>query len=222
MPLPTEPPQHIAPAPWTLNGKGYVLLYRFPKAWVQRYGFLAEYQRDTFKLGIGAVMLVDYETSGVGPYRELLFIPGLFKLGGHWTYSISKIYVSSYDSVWNGIENWGIPKELADFDWKTQGDYEHVRVSHQGRSFFEATLRPSAKRWPINTRFFPLRVTQHLRSDSIFTQPTAQGKGGLARAVTVHAEAADFPPLGQLKPLMVLSVQDFQMVFPVPTMTPLS
>jgi len=105
----------IAPAPWSLTGRGFVLLYYFPAAFNQQFGFMADYQQAGYKGGLGAVMLVDYNSSDVGPYYELLFIPGLFYLGGKLTFSISKIYVSSYDSLWNGRENWAIPKELAQF-----------------------------------------------------------------------------------------------------------
>jgi acetoacetate decarboxylase len=62
------------------------------------------------------------QTSGVGPYQELLFIPGLFHIDGRYTFSISKIYVSTEASVRSGIENWAIPKELADFKIDTQDD----------------------------------------------------------------------------------------------------
>jgi acetoacetate decarboxylase len=62
------------------------------------------------------------QTSGVGPYKELLFIPGVFHINGRYTYSISKIYVSTEASVRSGIENWAIPKEVADFTIEDQDD----------------------------------------------------------------------------------------------------
>ena len=68
----------IAPAPWNLTGDAYIMVYKFSKGFVQEYGFLADYQQDRFLGYVGTVMLVDYKTSGVGPYRELLFIPGMF------------------------------------------------------------------------------------------------------------------------------------------------
>ena len=97
----------IAPAPWTLKGNGYIFIYHFPKEFVEKFGFLADYQRLSFKGDfVGTVMLVDYETSAVGPYQELLFVPGRMTFNKKKLFSISKIYVSSDDSVWNGNENW--------------------------------------------------------------------------------------------------------------------
>ena len=112
-------PSILAPAPWTLTGNGYIFLYRLPKKLIQENGFLADYQNVFYKGLVSSIMLVDYHTTPVGPYRELLFIPGLFKMVDKYTFSISKIYVSDQNSVWNGIENWGIPKEWADLTYSS-------------------------------------------------------------------------------------------------------
>jgi acetoacetate decarboxylase len=64
-------------------------------------------------------MLVDYEQSPVGPYQELLFIPGRFQFGRRRYYMVTQIYVSTQVSVENGQENWGIPKQLAQFHFET-------------------------------------------------------------------------------------------------------
>ncbi|NOS55010.1 MAG: hypothetical protein HOP37_01990, partial [Cyclobacteriaceae bacterium] len=125
-PNPANDEIRIASAPWKLTGSGYILLYRFPKAFVAEHGFLVDFQKEKFVSGWGAVMLVDYKTSPVGPYRELLFIPGIFSFNKKKVFSISKIYVSTQNSVINGIENWGIPKELADFRWSKERSSEHI------------------------------------------------------------------------------------------------
>ncbi|GAB3639487.1 acetoacetate decarboxylase family protein [Spirosoma arcticum] len=85
-------------------------------------GFLAPYQQRAYWGWVGTVMLVDYETSPVGPYQELLFVPGLFRFGDTTSFSIAKIYVSTRASVWNGRQNWGIPKELAHFSFVLNSD----------------------------------------------------------------------------------------------------
>lgn len=103
----------IVPPPWRLTGNGIILLYRFPRDFAEPW--LQPELRSTFLGGIGAVMCVDYLSSDCGPYRELLFIPGAFRVGGRIRYSISKIYVSTATSVVSGIANWGIPKQQAEF-----------------------------------------------------------------------------------------------------------
>src|SRR5213596_1104261 len=104
--------QQIVPPLWRLTGRGYILLYRwFPRDFVSDQGQVPQTLAGSFRGGASAVMVVNYENSGVGPYRDLLFIPGLFERG----FSITRIYVSTPASVASGRANWGIPKQLADF-----------------------------------------------------------------------------------------------------------
>src|SRR6187549_840298 len=119
-----------APAPWTLTGDGYIFVYKFSQDFVRSQGLIPPFLQGAYRGGFGAVMLVDYHTSGVGAYRELLFIPGVFEVNGKNYYSITKIYVSTMASVVNGQENWGIPKEVADFDIQRLDDSsERITVS---------------------------------------------------------------------------------------------
>jgi hypothetical protein len=212
-----KPETKIVPPPWTLHGDGVVIVAHFPESFVREHGFLAHFQRDGYRGYIGTVMLVDYHTSGVGPYRELLFIPGLFSLGGRTTFSISKIYVSTYDSVWNGIENWGIPKELADFNLTTLPDGTRAfEVSQNGKLFFSARVKPWSFRFPVSTGLLPgFLVTQQRRNDLLLTQPEATGKGRLASLKDVAIDPAYFPDIRRGMVLSTITVEDFTMTFPV-------
>ncbi|MCC9134885.1 acetoacetate decarboxylase family protein [Pontibacter silvestris] len=212
-------PNLVSPPPWQLTGDGVVLLYHFPDEFNKQYSFMADYQQQAYKGWVGAVMMVDYKTSGVGPYRELIFIPGLFDLNGKLSFSISKIYVSTYDSVWNGIQNWGIPKELADFSVATYADgTKEFEVSKNDKTFFEASLKPFGIRLPITTKVLPLvRVIQQLRDQLLLTRLDARGQTQLSSLKSIYSDASFFPPVHQLKPLVSMSVHDFLMTFPVPT-----
>ncbi len=204
------------PPPWHLTGRGLVLLYRFPKGWASQHGHLAPYQRETLAGRWGAVMLVDYATSGVGPYRELLCLPGQLEVGGKSRFSISKIYVSTQASVVNGRQNWGIPKEQADFDWNA-GPYgsQGVRVQTGGHDVLTARFRPFGFRFPLTTALLPLRLHQQLDDEAFETQPTATGWGRLARVSELTVDPALFPNLNGLKPLLAVWIDSFRMVFPV-------
>jgi hypothetical protein len=210
-------PLIIAPAPWTLTGNGIILLYRFSEKWIKENGFLADYQQETFKGIVGSVMLVDYHTSPVGPYRELLFIPGYFKMGGRNTFSISKIYVSSQESVWNGIENWGIPKELADFTIDQPNERTKIfTASLNDQSLFEATVRRGRFSFPFSSSLFPLNITQRLGQDLLLTKPSAKGKAYFANIQDIKIDSSLFPDLSLLRPLAALVVENFEMRFPIP------
>ncbi len=213
------PDVKIAPAPWNLTGDAYIMVYKFSKDFVYEHGFLADYQRDRFLGYVGTVMLVDYKTSGVGPYRELLFIPGMFTFDWKKMFSISKIYVSSQDSVYNGIENWGIPKEYADFDWQKNADgTEDISVKIEGKEFFKTTIKKGFISFPLTTSILPLNVVQKLRKDLIITNPTAKGKATLASIKFLEVDKNFFPDLSKASPLLTMKVKDFEMNFNVPLM----
>lgn len=211
-------PNSIAPPPWKLTGEGVVLLYHFPEAFHRQYGFMEDYQQEGYKGGIGAVMLVEYKTADVGPYFELLYIPGFFKIGGKFTFSISRIFVSTYDSVWNGRRNWGIPKEQADFTAIRRPNGERLyEVEVNGKLIFEAQVNPWSPRIPFSNKLVPFtRIVQQLQDQLLMTRPTASGHMRLASLRRVAADPGFFPPLQQLKPLATLSIPDFLMTFPVP------
>ncbi len=217
-----------APPPWTLTGSGVILVAHFSKAFVQSNGFLAPYQQRAYRGWVGTVMAVDYTASPVGPYQELLFIPGLFRFGKTISFSISKIVVSTPESVWNGRRNWGIPKELACFSFDRQADGSQlVRVRSQDRLLLSMHIKPWSFRFPITTALVPgFRVTQQQLTDPpapiqsvaglLQTRPSATGSARLATLSQVSVDADRFPDLGRIKPLAVLSVENFRMTFPLP------
>jgi hypothetical protein len=227
----------IAPAPWELKGNGHIGLYRFSKKFVENNGFFSNFQQKAnFKGIIGSVMMVDYHTSNVGAYQELLFIPGMFgfdlgKSGEETTniaknirtgFNISKIYVSSPDSVWNGRENWGIPKELADFKVententsKNKIESFEASISIDEKPFFKATLQPKGISFPVNTGLFPFTFYHPLRGKTLITKPHGKGWAKFCTLKTMDVDSNFFPDLSQCKPLAFLSVKDFVMRFPV-------
>ncbi len=207
-----------APPPWKLKGNGYIFLYHFPKSFVEKLGFLADYQSKRYDGDlVGTVMLVDYETSAVGSYHELLFVPGRLNFDKKKIFSISKIYVSSQNSVENGIANWGIPKELADFKiTKLNEKEEIVEVIIAEKTFFKVHLRKRSFKFPISTKFFPLKLAQKLGDNLLITNSPAKGKASFAQLLNIEVDSSHFPPISQLKPLAVLAVSDFEMEFPKP------
>lgn len=202
------------PAPWHLYGKGYIMVFRFSREFVQTNSFLAKEWMPWFKGGFGSVMLVDYQHSEVGPYKELLFIPGRFSFWGQKHYTISKIYVSTESSVQNGRANWAIPKELAEFDWQGSSNDEQVTINIRGEKVMEINLRAKGPRFPINTRIFPLSVGQEAEDQVLITHPYGRGCGRLASVNMLSVNSACFPDISAIKPLMTFRVDPFQMVFP--------
>ncbi|KAH9810601.1 hypothetical protein DFH28DRAFT_902754 [Melampsora americana] len=71
--------------------------------------------------GAGTVQIIRYHSSPVGPYDELMIVPGEFSLpkdlGASSLPKITRVYVSSLQSVYNGRTHWNVPKNLAHFEF---------------------------------------------------------------------------------------------------------
>jgi hypothetical protein len=211
-------PNAIAPPPWSLTGDCTVLVYHFPQKFNQEHGFLAGFQLNGYQGWIGAVMMVNYRTSKVGPYQELLFLPGLIKAGGKLSFSVSKIYVSTTDSAWNGVENWGLPKELADFTLLKYADgTRELAVYKDDKPIFEAFVKAWGPHFPVSSQLIPLsRLVQLRRGQLLQTEIVLSGRAQLSSVKSLSANPAYFPPVNRLKPLAALSIKDFHLAFPVP------
>ncbi len=211
-----------APAPWTLSGCGYIAAIRCDPDYLDNDCFL-ESARERGRRGrIAYMMLVDYTDSPVGPYQELLFIPGrVATTGGEWRWTISRIFVSTAASVSNGRDNWGIPKELADFDvhYDTTGrGCDEFRVALNGHTFASMSFRPWGFSLPISTRILPASMCTLVQSwrgrEFVFT-PEASGRAGPAKMAECAIDPDVFPDLTRGTVLTCLQVPDFTMTFPV-------
>ena len=117
------------PAPWSLRGHAWMVVMRLPKDAAARTAFVPQALQPTLKAAFSVLICVVYDEAPCGPYRELLFIPGTMNFGDARYPSISRILVSTWDSVVNGRVNWGIPKDRASFDWVRADDLDRWRVT---------------------------------------------------------------------------------------------
>lgn len=76
-----EVSEGIATAPWILHGRGLVFPCMLPRETGMQYSAYAEDPNELVKFvgGIGAFILVNYTDSPVGPYKELVFVPGMYQ-----------------------------------------------------------------------------------------------------------------------------------------------
>lgn len=215
----SDPNVAVIPAPWQLTGEGFILVYQFSRTFIRRSDFIAASLADHFVGGPSVVILVNYHTSNAGPYQELLFIPGLFSYRRRWVSSITRIYVSTQVSVVNGRRNWGIPKQLGDFDWR-QGEHgqEQVTVSHNGHPFAHFTLQAVGPSVPVSSRLIPAdwrTLWQPGDSGPMLTRPQGAGRVRLAKCAETSLDPAYFPNLSRGQLLAALKVTRFNLTFPV-------
>lgn len=200
----------IVKAPWRLKGRGFTLMYKFSKKFIQNCQAIPAEIRESFQGGLGYLMLVDYTQTPVGPYQEILFIPGKVNAGKGKKQVISNIFVSTMKSVISGRANWGIPKDLATFDWQKN----KLSIQYQEQSLFKATFE---KRWlifPISTSLLPIQLHQQLDGKDFLVNPKGMGIGRLAKVKSMEINADLFPDIASQKPLMSIYVEPFELTFP--------
>lgn len=188
-----------APPPWTLHGHGFISL--FPPSDEAAHG------------GLAVTMLVNYAASPVGPYRELVYIPGFFEVGGFVRPRVTRIFVDSEASAAWGRRNWGLPKDVAAFDWQDG----FVRVTRGGRFLGEFAWTERGPSLPATTALLPAAwgtLAQPWEGRGIFTRPQATGRVRPARLTHALVNPDLFPALPS--PLVSVRVTHFAMRFPAP------
>ncbi|PHH71019.1 hypothetical protein CDD83_5294 [Cordyceps sp. RAO-2017] len=147
--------------------------------------------------GLGMIQIIRYHSSPVGPYDEMLVVPGSYA----WERDgpdgraergrnprISRIYVSQKQTCYNGRINWSCPKHLARFEWQT-GAHGAVSVqvfphdtagdaseaSPSAEPFFRASFRPVsyAPAFPFATRWLDYLGF----NTTVVMPPLPQGRG---------------------------------------------
>ncbi|KAK8097631.1 uncharacterized protein PG998_013117 [Apiospora kogelbergensis] len=178
----TAPIEQV-PAPWALHGTVYSVASVLPPGELpaKAYGPLERaapgYTTAAEYVGLlGMIQIIRYTDSPVGPYDELLIVPGYFKYAhvdaqGRTTErlnpSITRIYVSQKYTARNGRLNWNIPKHLAKFDWTDEPDgsttvkvYPFDTTGDAAESgpaalpFFQTTFTPVLGGLPFSTDLY--------------------------------------------------------------------
>lgn len=211
-----------APAPWTLRGRAYILVVKMPEQALANCAFTPTTLRKSRHSPLSLAMLVDYESSPAGPYQELLFIPGTFDFNGERHPSISRIFVSTMDSVFNGRRNWGIPKDRCDFriSWQEDGVDQAKLTADDGSHIASLLLAARGPSLPMPGHWLPagLRTLSQLWEGKQYTlAPSARGRIRRARLLDWHFDAAHFPDLAHGRCVAAFQIPSFEMIFPEPT-----
>jgi len=170
-----------APAPWTLTGQVAYLFVHGPRTANELFNENPDPNRSPFRGGYGGLLLIRYRDSPVGPYDELILIPGYYQFGSQTYYRISQIYVSSEDSVVNGRRNWSVPKKLARFQWNDDNTSVRIFLPESQQPFCTIRVRPRFYCLPVNGRLVPTSfrtlLQQSLEQENVYlkTIPSATG-----------------------------------------------
>jgi hypothetical protein len=213
--------QKVAPAPWYLKGQGYVMVVQLPIQVLDNESFIEPSLKSTRRGHLAYIAFADYESSEVGAYHELLYIGGTLKFDQKRHLSISKIYVSTQDSIGNGQKNWGIPKEMAQFEVQYGADnHDIVKLSTpSGDTIAQFSFSHHLFKFPVNTKLAPTRLrtlAQDWQGQRFFFPLQAEGYVKPALLKACYVDKRYFTDLNQGHVIACFKVTDFSMVFPVP------
>ena len=193
--------QAVTPAPWSLRGDAF-LLPTLKVSTIKQYDVNPLHGAKHWGL-FGAVILVKYPETSVGPYSELIFTSGLHRLGSHIGFHISQIFVDSQASVDGGQANWAVPKKLATFDWQTQGSQQQVKVSlpNANQPFFTASFKQSQFNIPASSAVVPPPLKTILQAcdphasneQYLSTRVSAAGRLHLLNTIQIQTDRNEVP-----------------------------
>lgn len=160
-------------APWNLNGFAIQTLQLVDIDQARPFvpaelGIVSVFPGKT----LGGVYLARYGAESVLQYSELIVVSAIAHHHGKPGGWISHIYVDNADSVAGGREIWGLPKELAQFDWQ-MGNLPSVQV-RQGN----VTLCSLTCQWQLPLWQQPLALPSYSQLRS--TLMTFEGMGDLS------------------------------------------
>lgn len=212
------------PAPWSLMGRGVIVVLKGSALANASLGYPDELMGG-FKSAIKVMMWVDYQHAPCGPYQELLLMPGSVIVSDQRLMSISDIWVSSQRSVDDGRANWGIPKQLGDFEVVENAAVTEEGVAFkvstvEGESLLEMACQPMGPALPMNTGWIPGKfkgMGQLLDGKEFVFSPAGKGKVRAAKVVEITKSGGVFAGLGRKDVICAFVVSGFEMEFPVPS-----
>lgn len=121
------------PAPWHLQGFSLQTLHLLDVERV-RPQVPAELKIVSILPGktLGGVYVASYGKGSTLEYNELIVVNALVYQAGQIGAWVSHIYVDHPDSIAGGREIWGLPKQMAQFDWELE-DVPSVKVKQDDR-----------------------------------------------------------------------------------------
>lgn len=194
------------PAPWDLRGQLHSSAFLVPLADVP-----VDLPPECTPLrvagrGIVGVAWVEYESPGVLSYREIMAVL-MVRRGWRVLPTIVKIWVDSPVSRDGGRALWGIPKELASFDFAC----DKFRAWDEQGGIASGSVRPRRNlpgRLPVT-----FSVVQWLQGAAKVSRVRSRATVALSRATFAPEPDGPLGFLAGHRPLASFSLRDFVMSF---------
>ena len=201
--------------PWHLQGDAFILNY-----WLTPNFIKHNHAFHIAPSPIGRVVqiiLIRYHESPIGPYDELLLLDHPL-ISKRRLSSIAKIYVSTETSVVHGQHFWGIPKQLAEFEWVIKDDVAYCTISFEQQEMSLCLYKyKHSQTFYMNSHHLPARLLNIQQTwQGLHYQFSPQFRGKLCKLKqAAWKNTLDiFPDFSQAKYLHSFYVPEFQLTLP--------
>jgi len=117
----------------------------------------------------------------------------------------------------NGRENWGIPKELAQFAFNPLANGQNqVIVQLNGQKVFACQFKDWGMGLPLSTKLLPFNFYQPYHGKNYLTNPKGSGKAFFSTISGLEIGEGLFPKIDTQNRLACLHIPDFKLAFPKP------
>ncbi len=201
--------------PWHLHGDAFILNYWLTPRFIEQH---QNFYIAPSPIGrVVQVILVRYHESPVGPYDELLILDHPL-ISKRRLSCIPKIYVSSEASMLNGQHFWGIPKQLAQFEWLIHDDVVYCNICFEQQTMSLCLQKyKHSQMFYINSHHLPARLLNIYQDwHELRYQFTPQFRGKLSKLKQASWENTQdiFPDFSQARYLHSFYVPEFSLTLP--------
>jgi len=220
-------------APWSLQGKALISFHAVDIAAMQSFlpatlEILPIFPGKT----LGGLYLSSYEDGSVLTYNELIVFCGLVRYGDRISAWVTHIYVDQPQSVAGGQNIWGLPKQLASFQWSGSShshgtNHSQVTVSQDNHSQDNQMLCRLSHRGQLPGIPTPIPsfagTFSLLHSQMVWSSVQGSAKTHLLTGVEVEVpRTSPFAALNLTHPTMAFHLEDLNLRVLSPTRQALS
>lgn len=202
------------PLPWRLRGRAHLALALVPLEAARRHVpddlSLVPF---TAHSTLAALALARYHRGSTLVYSELIVAVALARAGRRPGLWVSHIYVDDLESLEAGRHMFGVPKELAEFEWDEQLDGSGgVKVARDGDPLVHAGWSPP---WPFALPLpFFAPILGSVSGDRRAFSALGKAHFGMGRLRLQIPMESPFSGLGLERPAITLRADHLDLRFP--------
>jgi hypothetical protein len=215
-----------AAAPWLVRGDAYVVFTSSPAEVNIADAGIPHELWGVYNGLFNVMLMANCRESPVGPYRELLYVPGRFRFSfDEERMSVTRSYVSTQASLLNRRANWNVPSDLAEIRNHSRDEHhDEFHITRPGaggpNAFAHFSFEMFGPELPVNGRVIPeaFRMFGQLRKDVTLLHSLAVTGTMRSARFTPHAfDPHAFPDMKRRQVVAAIKISDFLLDLPAAT-----